>query len=280
MTFKSIATILHDMENPRTALELAISFAQNNNAHLHVLCIGVDHTDPGFYYAGAQAIAVQENFELSQGVANELEVYARGRLAVETISWDVQNVTTMPGGLDPFVADSMRFFDLVILPAPYQENSSRTDTLIFDACLFGAKRPILIVPSEAATDAKFDELLIGWDDGLPAMSAVREALPLISQSRFVDITMIAPPIHSRERSDPGGRIATYISRFGTRVSVSVLARSQPSIASQLLLRAKQGGADLLVMGAYGHSPMRAAILGGATRDILRQTQMPIFMSHS
>lgn len=279
MTYKSIATILHDMESPRTALELAISLARTTNAHLHVLCIGVDHTDPGYYFAGAQAIAVQENFEVSQGIANELEVFARGRLAVEDISWDVQNVTTMPGGLDPFVADTMRFFDVIVLPAPYQDGSSRTDSYIFDACLFGAKRSVLIVPSEAETDAKFEELLIGWDDGLPAMSAVREALPLISQSRSVDITMIAPPIHGRDRSDPGGRIATYLSRFGAKVSVSVLARSQPSIANQLLLRAKETGVDLLVMGAYGHSRAREAILGGATRDVLRQTKIPIFMTH-
>lgn len=277
--YKSIATILHDLENPRSALELAISFARKIDAHLHVLCVGVDRTDPGYYYAGAQALAIQQNFEVCQGVANELEVLTRGRLGVEDISWDVQNITTLPGGLDPFLADSMRFYDLIVLPAPYQDKSSRTDNLIFDSCLFGAKRPMLIVPSDAATDATFEELLIGWDDGKPAMSAIREALPLIAQSRSVDITVIDPPVHGRDRSDPGGRIAAFLARHDARVSVSVLARSQPSIANQLLLRAKETGADLVVMGAFGHSPLREAILGGATRDVLRQTQLPIFMAH-
>jgi len=279
MSYKSIATILHDSESPRFALEMAISFARKTGAHLHVLCIGVDDTDPGYYYAGAQAIAVQQNFEVAQGIAGELEGIARARLAAEDFVWDVQNVTTLPGGLDPFLTDSMRFFDLIVLPAPYQNASNRTDTHIFEACLFGADRPILVVPEGAKTDAQFEKLIIGWDDGTPAMNAARAAIPLIASSKNVEITVIDPSVHAPDRSDPGGRIAAYLARFGSRVDVAVFARSQPSIANQLLMRAKESGADLMIMGAYGHSPMREAILGGATRDMLRATRMPVFMAH-
>lgn len=279
MSYKSIATIMHDPQGHRDALEMAISFARKSGAHLHVLCVGVDHTDPGYYYAGAQAIAVQQNFEETLGIATELEAIARARLAAEDIVWAVQSVTTLPGGLDPFIADGMRFFDLVIAAAPYQDGSSRTDTLVFEACLFGANRPILIVPHGARTDAAFEKLLIAWDDGLPAMASAREAIPLIAQANRAEITIIDPPVHGHDRSDPGGRLASYLVRFGARADVAVLARSQPSIANQLLMRAKERDADLLVMGAYGHSPMREAILGGATRDMLRTTHMPVFMAH-
>lgn len=279
MGYKSIATILHDPQGHRDALEMAISFARKSGAHLHVLCVGIDHTDPGYYYAGAQAIAIQQNFEESQNIAIALETAARARLLAEDIVWDVQNVTTLPGGLDPFIADSMRFFDLIVAAAPYQEGSSRTDTMVFEACLFGANRPMLIVPHGAKTDADFDKLMIAWDDGVPAMTAAREAIPLIAAATSAEITIIDPPIHGHDRSNPGGRLASYLVRYGARADVAVLARSQPSIANQLLMRAKEKGADLLVMGAYGHSPMREAILGGATRDMLKTTQMPVFMSN-
>jgi len=279
MSYKSIATIMHDPKGHRDALEMAISFARKSGAHLHVLCVGVDHTDPGYYYAGAQAIAVQQNFEETQGIAAELEAVARARLASEDVAWGVESVTTLPGGLDPLIADSMRFFDLIVAAAPYQNSVGRTDTLIFEACLFGANRPMLVVPKGAKTDAAFETLMIAWDDGLPAMEAAREAIPLIADAKSAEITIIDPPIHGRDRSDPGGRLAAYLVRFGARADVAVLARSQPSIASQLLLRAKEREVDLLVMGAYGHSHMREAILGGATRDMLRTTHMPVFMAH-
>ena len=146
MTYKSIATILHEPTQDKAAFECAIAFARKAGAHLHVLCVGVDDTDPGFYYAGAQALVVQQSFEFSQGVANKLEASARERLANEDIAWDVQNVTTLPGGLDIFVSDTMRFFDLIVLPTPYQEASDRADTLIFEASVLGANRPVLMVP--------------------------------------------------------------------------------------------------------------------------------------
>ena len=36
---------------------------------------------------------------------------------------------------------------------------------------------------------------------------------------------------------------------------------------------------MIVMGAYGHSPLREAMLGGATRDMLRLTHLPVLMAH-
>ena len=279
MTYKSIATILHEPTQDKAAFECAIAFARKAGAHLHVLCVGVDDTDPGFYYAGAQALVVQQSFEFSQGVANKLEASARERLANEDIAWDVQNVTTLPGGLDIFVSDTMRFFDLVVLPTPYQETSDRADTLIFEASVLGANRPVLMVPPARASDVEFANILIAWDDGVQAMAATRAGLPLIAQAKQAEITIVDPPVHSHERSDRGGRLAAYIARFGARADISILARSQPSIGHQILTRAKERGVDLIVMGAYGRSPLREAILGGATRDMLRLTDIPILMAH-
>lgn len=279
MPYKSIATILHEPSQDKAAFEFAINFARKSGSHLHVLCVGVDDTDPGFYYAGVQALAVQQNFESSQRVANLLEAEVRERLAIEDIAWDVQNITTLPGGLDTFVSDTMRFHDLIILPTPYQQSSDRGDTLIFEATVLGANRPVLMVPPASDCSCDFENVMIAWDDGVQAMAATRASLPMIAAAKRTEITIIDPPLHSHERSDPGGRLAEYIARFGARADISILARSQPSIGNQLLTRAKERGFELIVMGAYGRSPLREAILGGATRDMLRLTSIPILMAH-
>jgi len=114
---------------------------------------------------------------------------------------------------------------------------------------------------------------------LPAMAAAREAVPFLAQAENTEITIIDPPVHGHNRSDPGGRLAGYLSRFGARADVTVLARAQPSIAAQLLARAKEHDVSMIVMGAYGHSPLREAMLGGATRDMLRLTHLPVLMAH-
>lgn len=278
MTYSSIATILHNKDADQSALNFAINFARRHDAHLHVLCTGVDETEPGFYYAGAHAIAVQQNFDVAREEADHLEVAARERLASEDIKWDVQSVTVMPGGLDPFLADHMRFYDLIVLPAPHQGDNDRIDAMAFEACLFAADVPVLVVPAGGSADVEFKNIKVAWDDGTEAMAAARAALPLM-QNAQTTIAIVDPPLHAPDRSDPGGKLASFLVRNGAKVDVAIHARNQPSIASQLLARAAETNVDLIVMGAYGHSRMREAILGGVTRDMLRLTTLPLLMAH-
>ena len=48
---------------------------------------------------------------------------------------------------------------------------------------------------------------------------------------------------------------------------------------ELVRRAEASGAELLVMGCYGHSRLREFILGGATRDVLSHMRQPVLLSH-
>lgn len=279
MTYCAIATVLHSPTQTLVALEAAISFARKNGAHLFVLCAGVDRTEAGYYYAGAQTIAYQLNLEQAQADAAQIEAIVRKRLNAEDINWDVGAMTVMPGGLISALSDTMRFYDLVFLPAPYQPKEDHIGRQIFETCLFHAGSPILIVPESAKTDCVFDRLLVGWDDGQQAMASVRAARPLIVNANVAEITIIDPPAHGPNRSDPGGRLAAHLAHAGASVDINILARTLPSVAAQLLQRALDRNMDLIVMGAYGHSPLREAILGGATRDMLRKCTLPILMAH-
>ncbi len=278
MGYTSLATVLHRRDLQQSALEAAIDAANRWNAHLHILCTGVNYVEPGFYYAGAQAIAVQENLEQAQEDAVALETQARARLSREDISWDMQAITVMPAGLDGFLADDLRFHDLILLPAPYNDAPDTIDVSIFESCLFGADRPVLVIPP-GVTDLGFDKIMIGWDDGEEALAAARAALPVLQLADVTEITVIDPPTTAPDRSDAGGRLAQYLARFDTRPEINVIARTGDTLAKQLLRRAHERDIDLIVMGAYGHSRLREAILGGATRDMLKIADRPLLMAH-
>lgn len=278
MRYRTIATILHQRDLKNSALEVAIDAARRWGAHLHVVCTGVNHSEPVFYFAGAQALALQENIMQAQEDVVAIEADVRARLAREDIAWDVQAVTVLFSGLDPFVADQMRFHDLVILPSPYREGAHRIDVAIFEACTFGADRPVLVVPTKGAKlDIK--KVQIGWDDGPEAMAASLAALPLLQDANQAEIVLIDPPRHTADRSDPGGRLAQHLARHGVRPEIFVMAKTGEGVAEQLLRRAHERGIDMIVMGAYGHSRLREAIAGGATRDMLHIADVPILMSH-
>jgi len=95
----------------------------------------------------------------------------------------------------------------------------------------------------------------------------------------VDITVIDPPSHGPERSDPGGQLGQWLARHGVRTEVTVLAKTLPTAADVLQRHVEETATDMVVMGAYGHSRLREAILGGATRQMLETAKVPVLMAH-
>ena len=111
------------------------------------------------------------------------------------------------------------------------------------------------------------------------MTAVRRAMPFLTAADSVEITVIDPSPHGPERSDPGGALCQMLTRHGVKAEIAVLARTMPQISDILNRRATEIGADMVVMGAYGHSRFREAILGGTTRDMLEHAEVPVFLAH-
>ena len=110
------------------------------------------------------------------------------------------------------------------------------------------------------------------------MAAVRRALPLLQAADAVEITVVDPSPSGPERSDPGGALCQMLTRHGVKAEIAVLARTMPQISDILNRRATEIGADMVVMGAYGHSRFRQAILGGATRNMLEKAKVPVLMA--
>jgi nucleotide-binding universal stress UspA family protein len=108
---------------------------------------------------------------------------------------------------------------------------------------------------------------------------VRKSLPLLQSARMVDVVMVDPPAHSPERSDAGGAICMMLSRHGIKAEVSILSKTLPRVSEVLARYAGEHGCDIVVMGGYGHSRLREAVLGGVTRDLLTATTLPLLMAH-
>lgn len=172
-----------------------------------------------------------------------------------------------------------RFCDLVVLPKPYGKAGGPAAEAILEAALFEGHAPVLVLP-EGFTGTNFGKrVVMAWNQSDEALMAARAALPLLKAASEVDITIIDPPTHGPERSDPGGMLSQYLARHGVHAEVSVLAKTLPRTSEVLSRHARDENADLIVMGAYGHSRFREAILGGATRNMLEMADIPVFMAH-
>lgn len=258
------------------ALDPAIALARRWDAHLDVLALGVDRTQIGYYYAGASAMIYQQTIEAAQSEAAAQGAAVRKRLTPEDIRWSVDEAVVQLGSLSPVVGQRARFSDLAVMPKPYGAGRGAENEAAVEAALFDAGVPVLVVPDDVMP--AFDRVVVAWNQGQEALTAIRHALPILTRAGVVNIAVIDPPPHGPERSDPGGQLSAWLARHGVRSEVSVLARTMPRTSDVLARHVRDQAADLLVMGAYGHSRFREAILGGTTRNTLEQTAVPVFMA--
>lgn len=279
MAFKSILTITADAMNSTHQLDVAVDLTRREDAHLDVLCIGVDQTQTGYYYAGATAILTQEAYNQAKDDVARAEKLVRDRLAGEDIRWAVDTAVAQAGALAGPVGMLARFSDLVVLDRPYGEGKSYSSEAILEAALFEGGAPVLVLPGRPR-DAEFGKrVVLAWNQSDESLRAARAALPILKAAASVNITIIDPPAHGPERSDPGGMLSQLLSRHGIHAEVSVLAKTLPKASEVLSRHARDVNADLIVMGAYGHSRFREAILGGTTRNMLEMAEIPVLMAH-
>ena len=151
--------------------------------------------------------------------------------------------------------------------------------MIVEAALFKTRVPVLILPDGVRDWTPPERVVIAWNQSPEALAAVRGAMAFLSAAKAVDIAIVDPPRHAPERSDPGGQLAEMLSRHGVRSDISFLPRTMPQVSTVLARHCRDFDADLLVMGAYGHSRLREEILGGATRNMLEAADLPVLMAH-
>jgi nucleotide-binding universal stress UspA family protein len=279
MAYKTLLTILTDPAPAAETLASAILLAEREDAHLDVLSLGIDRIQLGYSYIGGAAVLAQASVDQAVKDGQNLDAAARTILNRQNIRWAAEAATVQFGSLGAMVATKARFADLVLLGHPKTKDFAAEAEAVLEAALFEGAAPVLLLPKPPLPDPLGKRIVIAWDQGREAMAAVRRALPFLRRADLVNIAVIDPPVYGPERSDPGGALCQMLVRHGVHAEVSVLAKTLPRVSEVLVRHVRDQNADVLVMGAYGHSRFREAILGGATRDMLEETEVPVFMAH-
>lgn len=279
MPYKSLLTFVGAPGLAPAPLDTAMALARAEDAHLDIVCLGVDRSQADLVGFGTAAPVIVPNMlEEARDEAEELFAKVTARLMPEDIRWAAEQVVTPAGALSSVAGQRARYADLLIAAPPLGPRGGSEAEAIVEAALFDGHIPVLIVPNGAPLSLKALDVLIGWNDGDEALAAVRAALPILQSARSVRLVVIDPPVYGMDRSDPGGALAQMLARHGVQADIAVLAKSSESVAEVLLRQAGEQAANLIVMGAYGHSRLRETILGGATRDMLQKAKVPVFMA--
>jgi nucleotide-binding universal stress UspA family protein len=279
MSFKTILTVVTDPSHMKDTISRGIAMAHALDAHMDVVCLGVDRTQTGYYYAGMNAAVLQETIQQARQDAAGMAADAKKQLDGTDLRWGVSEAVCQLADIARFVAAHARFADLAIVPRPYGEDRGVELEPVVEGALFEGQSPVIVLPESGPELSVPQRVAIGWNESAEALRAVRSALPFLIGAKTAHIVVIDPPKHSPNRSDPGGQLSQYLARHGVKVEIDVLSKTMPRVSDVMRRHVSDISADMVVMGAYGHSRFREAILGGATRNMLETCEVPVFMAH-
>jgi nucleotide-binding universal stress UspA family protein len=139
---------------------------------------------------------------------------------------------------------------------------------------------VLVVPKIGALSPIGKTVMVCWNASRESARAATDALPLLHAAEKVIVLVIDPEISADGHGqEPGADVALWLARHGVKVTVQRDVAADAKVGETILSRAADFGADLIVMGIYGHSRLREFVLGGASRTLLESMTVPVLMSH-
>ncbi len=271
-----------------TALQTGLMLTKMWNAHLQVLHIRSDaHDIAPFAGEGLSGALIEDMLNATEREGGTRALHLRELFEAATEAAEVPagnamrgrnepsaSFTTLTGREEQLIAFQARLADLTIVPHPQAgEDVATADAL--HAVLFDSGRPVLLAPLEPPKSIG-KRIAIAWNGTANAASALGSVMPFVRQAEAVRILV------SEDYAKPGptgAEVAEYISHHGVTADVVRFHAINRVAGAGLLAAAAEFGADLMSMGAYSTaSRLRQLILGGTTRHVLENAQLPVLMN--
>lgn len=282
MAFKDILLVLttYPEPTPVAAIDGAVDFAIAVGAKISAIACRVKIRAPGSLLADVLLdIPAMAAAETKKSAANAEALLAAFQGAAEKRGVFQERIEEhcLSSEAPDILVEYARLKDLTIVPVPEGEFF---DQWYAESVIFGSGRPTLVIPQTRTRAGAFslDTVVVAWDFSRPASRAVADALPILQKAkRVIIVTIINEKVIDTQRS--GAELAKYLARHGVEVVLDTVDAAGRGIGDVLKSCVASRNADLLVMGAFGHSRVRDFILGGATKSMVAQPPLPIFLSH-
>ena len=272
---KTILASLTGFGSDKTVLDAAFAVARRHNSHVTCLHTRIDPNE-GAALVGVSATQIHGNLlELTLKINREQQ--ERSGRAQSTFA-DASKSHNVPVRDNPertegasasllevttFLDETLRrsrYHDLVVMGRVPELAAEQLDSMVMQS-----GRPLLIAPSKPTRQIG-EKVMIAWKDGPEAARALSAALPILAHAKHVTIVTLSE--HSSENAREKASAESVVEQLGWH---GIQAKSQvsnsPVISASRKLEeiAFTLDADLLVMGAYGHSRLREFVFGGVTR---------------
>lgn len=276
MSYKTILVHLNDSRRAESVLEPAAQLATRYNSHLIGLHVYSSvPASPIPMASAALGSIVAAGRRNSEAIA---ETFKRMTTNKEFVAeWQLHKVPHVD--LAPLVLERGHAADLIVVGQtdPDWDLSPLMD--FPERLALESGRPVLVIPYAGRFSRIGRRVVVAWKAGRESARAAFDALPLLQGAESVHILEIKERADAESTLGPDTSIAAALARHGIKPVVHTSVASNISVGDEILSRVSDLDADLLVMGAYGHSRFRELVFGGATRHIARHMTLPTLFSH-
>ncbi len=267
---KSILLHLYDDVALDSRLGAAVDLARGFDGHL--TCLHATPIEDYFTTDPLIALELPEEFSTKMTRRREaLQSHVEARLRAEGIRWDWLHSGEL---MSTALIRASALADLVVVSLAEAALMRDDPRPLAAAVATGARTPVLGIPTGRAAFKFEAPALVAWNGSPEAAAALRAALPLLQRMPEVHLLEVEEkvPVYPRDRA------ARYLSRHDVHAEIICRPRDG-SVTETIRASARKLGVGLIVMGAYGHSRLTEALLGGVTRDLVTDSEIPLLLAH-
>jgi nucleotide-binding universal stress UspA family protein len=279
MSYKTLLVSLNEIERLDAVLGLAASLAGAQKSHV----LGLYVIPAPAVYPAVGPYVVPEVFD---GLTRYFEEQSKGaRRKFEStmkrheLSFQWLEVKALTSAISDTVSEMGRVADLVVVSETNRDGRNGVELDFVENIILGVGRPVLILPRSTAADFDPAIIMCGYNGSKEAARAVYDAIPLLKKAKDVRLIWVDPARELETGALPGAEMVESLRRHGVKASAESLPAHGRNPAEAIMAQAREMGAGLVVMGAYGHSRIREFVLGGATRHALSAMTTPLLVSH-
>ncbi|HKQ95449.1 MAG TPA: universal stress protein [Aestuariivirgaceae bacterium] len=280
MSYKTLLVSLNEIERLDALLAIAGALARDHEAHI----LGLYVIPAPAVYPAVGPYVVPEVFD---GLTRYFEEQAKGTrerfdaemrkngLSAEWLEWK-----SAAPAIAETVCDAGHSADLLLVSETNRDGKNGVELDFVENLVLGCGRPVIVVPRKATGGLEARQVVCGYNGSKESARAIHDAIPILRRADDVRLIWVDPAKDGVAADEvPGADMAVALGRHGVRATAEPMPTNGLNPAEALMMRARDLGAGLVVMGAYGHSRIREFVLGGATGYALNCMTVPIFMAH-